>query len=519
MRRHWVKIVLAAVALAVLVLVALPFFINADTFRPMLEEQLSNALGRRVTLSHLSFSLISGSLVANNIAIADDPAFSTSPFLQARSFHIGVEVMPLIFHRQVHVTDLKVDSPAIRLIQAQNGKWNFSSIGGAAAGPASSQPGAIPNFTVGALAINDGSVTVSSLPATGKPFVYSKVNLEVHQFSLAKSFPFQLSASLPGQGTLQLSGAAGPLAKEDASNTPFHASLEVKHLDPVAAGLVDPSKGISMVADINANVQSNGSTTVSTGKIVAAHLQLARTGSPAPQPVHIDYSISNNLDARTGQISDLAIHTGAVTVHVTGGYRLTPQAVVLDLRLAAPSLPVDQLEALLPAFGVQLPSGSSLHGGTLTADLAISGPATAATITGPVELDNTQLAGFNLGSSIQGLNPLGGTSGGTAIQTLRANVNSSPQISRFSNILASVPAIGTATGSGSVSPSGALNFNLTAKLNTSSGIGALANQAANSVGGFFGQFLHRTVNNGVPLTVTGTAAHPRIHANLGAMLR
>ena len=49
---------------------------------------------------------------------------------------------------------------------------------------------------------------------------------------------------------------------------------------------------------------------------------------------------------------------------------------MLDMHLAAPNLPVDQLEQLLPAVGIKLPAGSSLHGGTLSANIAITGPAT-----------------------------------------------------------------------------------------------------------------------------------------------
>lgn len=523
MQKRWMKVLLAVIALVIVVIALIPFFVNADTFRPMLQEELSSTLGRKVTLGHLSFSLISASLVAKNISIADDPAYSTSPFLQAKLFHIGVEVAPFLFHRKLSITHLTIDSPAIQLIQSQDGKWNFSSIGGAAPTPASTQPAAIPDLTIGALTISNGSATVSSLPATGKPFVYSKVDLSVHEFSFKKSFPFRLSAELPGQGTLQLDGGAGPLSKKNAADTPFRANLVIKHLDPVAAGLIDPSKGISMVADINSQVESDGTALKSTGRIQAAHLQLARTGSPAPNPVNISYAISDNLDTRTGQVSDLAVHTGSIAVHINGGFRRTPQAVLLDLRLAAPNLPIDQLEQLLPAVGIRLPSGSTLQGGTLTANLAITGPATATTISGPVEIDNTRLTGFDLGSRIQGLNPFGSTRGGTAIQTLRTNVNSSPEITQFSNIYGSVPSIGTATGNGSVTPAGALNFNLLAKLSATSGIGGMVSQAANSVGGFLGQALqftsHAATNNGIPITITGTTTNPSIHANLAAMLR
>lgn len=519
MQRRPVKIILAIAALLVVVVALLPFLINADTFRPMLETQLSSALGRKVTLSHLSFSLLSGSLVADDIAIADDPAFSTSPFLEAKSLHIGVEVGPFLFHRQVKITNLAIASPAIQLIEGQHGVWNFSSIGGAKAAPESQQQSALPNLTVGDLKITDGSATVSTLPPTGKPFVYSKLDLDVQQFSFAKSFPFQLSASLPGDGTLTLSGAAGPLAQQNAADTPFHATLQLKHLDPVAAGIIEPSKGISMVADIDAQLTSDGNALTSNGKVEAAQLKLAPSGSPAPHPVDIDYTVSDNLDARTGRVTDLALHTGTVAVHVTGGFQLNPQAVMLDLRLAAPNLPIDQLEELLPVVGVHLPSGSSLHGGTLSTNLAIRGPATTPTMTGPVEIDNTQLVGFDLGSKIGGLNPFGGGNGGTAIQTLRTDVISSPQSNQFSNIYAAVPSIGTASGSGTVFPSGALDFNLVAKLSSSSGVGAIANQAASSFGGLLGGFLHKTVSSGVPLTITGTSTNPSIHANLGAMLR
>jgi AsmA protein len=525
MQKRWIKVAAVVAAIFIVIVIVVPFLVNADTFRPRVEAQLSTALGRQVTLGHLGFSLLRGSLVAENISIADNPSFSTSPFVQAKSLYIGVKLGQLLFHHQVEITRLTIESPSIHLIHAQSGKWNFSNIGSSAS-RSPSQSSVIPNFTVGELAIKGGSATVSTLPAVGKPLVYSDINLTVQQLSLLKSFPFQLSAKLPAGGSFQLSGNAGPLAQKDAADTPFHATLDVKHFDPVAAGVIAAGKGISMILDVNANLASDGDNLTSTGKIQAANLQLARTGSPAPQPVNIDYTISDDLDARSGRVSDIAIHTGSVVAHVTGTYRLTLQAVVLDLHLAAPNLPIDQLEQLLPAVGVHLPSGSSLHGGTLTANLAITGPATATTISGPVEIDNTQLAGFDLGSKIQGLNQQGGTSGGTQIQTVRTNVNSSPQSTLFSNIYASVPQIGTATGNGTVSPSGDLNFDMVATFSNSSAVGAVANQAVNAVSNFVGGFLHpnskpapTNTARGIPLTITGTASNPSIRANLRAMLK
>jgi len=532
MQKRWVKIAIGVVAAFVLLLVLVPLFVNADTFRPTMEDQLSSLLGRRVTFDHLSFSLFGGKLVAENIAIADDPAFASTPFLKANKLNIGVEVAPLLFSRQVRITDFNVDSQAIQLIQNHAGKWNFSSIGGSAAKPASAQkPTSIPDLTVGQLKINDGSVTVSSVPPTGKPFVYSGVDLGVKQFSFAKSFPFDLSAKLPAGGTLKLTGNAGPLSEKDASDTPFKADLQIRNLDPVAAGLIDPGKGITMVDDIDAQIASNGTTATSTGKIRASKLQLARTGAPAAQPVDIDYQLSDDLDARTGKVSDIAVHTGNVAAHITGTFRLTAQNVVLDLRLNAPNLPIDDLEQLLPVVGIKLPSGSQLKGGTLTANLDITGPATETTISGPVEMANTSLAGFDLGSKIQGINPFGGTSKGTQIQNVKAILNSSPQQTEIKDIYGDAPQIGTATGSGTVTPAGALNFNLVAKLSSSNIVGAAVNQATNAlgnqvsglVGGLFGKKAGAApatpANRGIPIIITGTAEKPSIRANIGAMFR
>lgn len=519
MKKGWIKWVGAIVAVVIVILIILPFVVNADTFRPMVQNELSSALGRQVTLGHLGFSPFSGSLVAKDISIADDPAFSSTPFIGAKSFYIGVEVMPLVFHHDVRITKLTIESPTIQLIQNEKGVWNFSSIGGASSGSKSGQPTAIPNFSVGELAIKDGSATVSSIPATGKPFVYSKVNLQLKQFSFANSFPFDLSANLPGDGSLKLNGTAGPLSRTNAADTPFRATLEVKHLDPVAGGLVDRSKGITMVADINASVESNGTTATSSGKISAAKLQLARTGSPAAKPVNIDYNVTDNLDARTGQVTDLAIHTGSVAVHATGGFRQTAKDVELNLKVSAPNMPVDQLVELLPVVGVRLPSGSSLQGGTLTANLTVSGPATATTIAGPVEIDNTRLVGFDLGSKIEGMAHMGGTGGGTAIQVLKTTVNSTPATTQFANIYGVVPAIGTATGSGSVSSAGDLNFSMLAKLNGTTGVAGAVNKAASTFGGLFGKVVQYTQQKGVPMTITGTATNPKIRANVGAMLK
>ena len=504
MKQHpLISILVAAVVLLLLAVFLVPLWVNANALRPTLESQLSTALGRNVTLGNLSFSVFSGSLVAGNISIADDPAFSTKPFFQAQSLHIGVEVAPLLFQRKLLVTSFVADSPSISLVHNARGIWNFSSLGSTAASRTQNtlKETALPNFTVGRMKVENATAVVSDVPSTGPPFTYSKLNLSMQQFSFARAFPFLLSASLPGGGLLEAKGNAGPANEKDAAATPLGANITVKHFDPVAAGVVQKSQGVSMLADIAAQVTSNGQILTSNGTIHAAQLQLVANGSPASSPVDVTYALNHNLDTRTGQIDDLAIRTGSVIVHVNGTYAIKGSKTTLALRLTAPNLPIDQVEALLPAFGVRLPSGSRLQGGTLTANLSINGPAMSPVISGPIEVDNTRLTGFDLSSKIGGLKPVTGSQGGTQIQTLRADVNSSPQITRIDNLYASVPLLGAATGAGTIAPGGELNFQVVAKLNPKGGLSAISTAAA----------------DGIPIHITGTTTNPVIQADLNKL--
>ena len=124
-----VKIALAAVIVVpILAAAALPLFVNANTFRPIIEDRLSKALSRKVTLGDLSFSLLTGSLVAKDLSIAEDPNFGQTPFFAASRLRIGIQMKPLLFHKQLLIRSFEADSPQIRLIRAEDGTWNFASL-------------------------------------------------------------------------------------------------------------------------------------------------------------------------------------------------------------------------------------------------------------------------------------------------------------------------------------------------------------------------------------------------------
>ena len=391
--RKSVKIGLAAaIALPILAVAAIPLFVDANTFRPVIESRLSAALSRKVTLGDLSLSVITGSLVANDLAIAEDPKFGPAPFFTAKRLHIGVQMKPLIFHRQLIVRSFEVDAPQIHLIRAQDGTWNFSTLShGLSQGAASQtttqpatlpQSAALPDLTVGLIAIKDGSASIESQPSERNPQVYDHLDVALQHFSLAQAFPFTVSASLPGDGKVAVSGTVGPINPQDAAATAFDAQVSIKHLDPVAAGYVDPDAGISMIAGLDAHIVSDGINVTSDGKIHAEHLILLKGGKAAPHPIDVSYQVGHSLKGDSGQVSDLALQTGAVAIHINGTYQLATNDPVFDLKLLAQSVPIDGLQALFPAIGVKLPNNAILKGGTLSANFAIKGSAKDNVISG-----------------------------------------------------------------------------------------------------------------------------------------
>ena len=72
MQKEWALPAAAVVLLMIFVVTLVPVFVNADTFRPTVENQLSSSFGREVTMGRLTLSILAGNLAADDIAIADD---------------------------------------------------------------------------------------------------------------------------------------------------------------------------------------------------------------------------------------------------------------------------------------------------------------------------------------------------------------------------------------------------------------------------------------------------------------
>ena len=150
------------------------------------------------------------------------------------------------------------------------------------------------------------------------------------------------------------------------------------------------------------------------------HLQLRKGAKPAPNAIDLDYKLTQRLQDTVGQLEDATLNTGRVALHLRGRYQLFTANPMLNLKLSGGGLPIDELQALMTAAGVTLPHRAMMKGGTLNISLLLNGQANALTISGPVELTNTEMVGYNLASKIHGIASLGGlkNSDTTSIQEI-----------------------------------------------------------------------------------------------------
>jgi AsmA protein len=690
-RRTLFIVIGSILALILVVVLAIPLFLNADSFRPRIESTLSTAMGRKVTLGKLDLSVLTGSVVAQSSSVADDPAFSALPFLQTGAVKINVEMIPLLLSHEIHITGFTLDSPHIILLRAPNGTWDYSSIGSAHKKLTSASGGTVPNLTIGHLSITNGQLTVGATAAPGAPTpprrTYDQLTLEAKDFSFDKAFPFTASARLPGDGTVSLKGTSGPIDQRDASLTPFTAQLDMKHLDPVAAGFLDATAGITGLIDA-INVQAtwngqqlhvanllvdtpkltlvrtnqptaatpppapnsnnmlstltadhlqikNGAITITTpgqstpavyqqlnaevtnfsptaaspfklsaqipgggpltadgsagplnqlnaaatplnvhatltrvdlassgivapdagisglanidikaisdGKNLNANaaanvqgLRVARNGSPSPKPVNFQLTVLQNMQALTGQIQRAVVTIGSAVINIAGTYQTSGPTTAINLKVSGDNVSIDELEAFLPSVGVHLPTGSRLQGGTLTTSLNVTGSTANPIISGPLQLNNTNLAGFDLGSKLSAVTALTGAKTGsvTAIKSLSTNIRVANGDVRTDNLALNVPALGTATGAGTVSAAGALNYQLVLKPTgllggggsggATAGVGGIAGQLmgmipSGAAGGAVGSITGAALKNGIPVAIGGTTASPTFTPNLNGM--
>ena len=392
-----IAIVVAVVAVALGVFLAT---FNPNDYRGTIQTKLEQQLDRKVTLGNMSLGLLPLRFRVANLSIAEDPKFGrTSPFIQTQELSVSVKLLPLL-SKSVEVDSLSLERPSVELIKNAQGVWNFASLGPKTpAAPSSSQQ----PFSLGELAINDGTVAITDLRDRRPRTVYDHINLKLTDFAPDSPFKLDASVHLPGSGNQEVSlkGKGGPLSHADPAATPFKGTLDLKNVE--IAGL---QKFLQNPALVNTDGVLSGHTEIASenGKLSAngqMNLDKPRLhGIEVGYPINADYDVSDDLPNDLLRINKGAIKLGPTPLSVTGTVNHKPTPAELNLDLKAADVSIAEIARLAAAAGIAFAPGTTVNG-KISADIKAQGAADKPALNGTLNGRDIQISGKEIAKPVE----------------------------------------------------------------------------------------------------------------------
>lgn len=159
-------ITLAAILLVVAIVV--PRMVNLDRYRPEVIANIERGTGRSVAIGRLSVSILPRLAVrADDIAIGNPSGFPEGHLLEVKRVYAEINLRRLL-DREVEVSSLKFDRPAVNLLETSDGRWNTEGPARSVVRPAAWTPQpAAPPRTIARVLLEHGRLTVSNTLPSG----------------------------------------------------------------------------------------------------------------------------------------------------------------------------------------------------------------------------------------------------------------------------------------------------------------------------------------------------------------
>jgi len=340
--RTWLLIVAGVVVVLVVVaLIAVPRVVDTPRIQALIATTVSQSLGRPVKFSEVSVSILPlPSVVLKDLEVAEDPAFGQGPFLRLNEAVVRLRLWPLLSFR-VELGDFILKRPMISLVQAPDGRWNFTTLGvhtePRATGRTRSGGGG--GGTVGAAGVLGGRVKIENgvvtyeTRARGATAHYSVEGLGLAvaggpQGSLtftgdARVKPGDVTVKI-AEGSLTLNGAR---TLADAS-VRAKISLEGKEIRELIALAMGPEPAIDGGVKGTLTVGGTVGHAKATGDVELTNLVVTQTRPSCPEPQKRSLALGN---VKVNAVWEAPRFMGRpVTGSVAGGSLTTNATVTLE---------------------------------------------------------------------------------------------------------------------------------------------------------------------------------------------
>lgn len=207
--------------------------------KDFLLSRAEQAVGRTVTVDNIGVSVWGGlGIRLSNVTIADDPAFSDKPFIEAEEIQVTAKILPL-FKKQFEIRQVTLRSPVIRVIRDKTGTLNvmtFSrptteSSGTPSPGESgSAEPPAA--FAIALVNIDNGSLFFEDR-MDGMNLWITQIHSRVTDIDPAKPISLKLDAAvLEDRQNIRVEATGGPLSPGmDPQTVPLDVTIDVGPVD------------------------------------------------------------------------------------------------------------------------------------------------------------------------------------------------------------------------------------------------------------------------------------------------
>lgn len=317
-------------ALLLGLIIALPFLLDLNRYREQYLPLLENTLQRKVDMGDVRLTLFPTlGLYVQDVQIADDPAFSQTPFLVVPSVEIVVSWKPLL-QKKIQVEQVLVHDPHIHVIRTKDGALNTASIGRVSSGPLSpshnDEPAKEVNPLLGVFAVENLSLSGGQLTyedrrdKNGSFYAVENLVLTTESVQWGKTARIQAEGMLqPFQTPIHFQGHVGPLQPTlDIPRIDFEGNLgkvDWSAKGKLTNGTLDMDVQVPRLATDDVPLELSLTKPVVVSPI-NAHVQMpvwSSTGTSSPSGIRIqsfkaDLHLGNTLVHLVGEGTPLVFH-------------------------------------------------------------------------------------------------------------------------------------------------------------------------------------------------------------------
>ena len=531
----WAKILVGLFVVLLLVVLAVPYFLNVDRYRGTIANVIAKQTGRKVTVGAIHARLFPGAgVTVAELHIGNPSGFPAGDLVGADEIRVNVALAPLL-HGTIHVNSVDLVRPKLTLLTDSSGKDNYtfapSDSSAAKSGDSSSSMSLdqIDSINLTGAEIVMGSVIKGAVA----PLADTKgINITLHNFAVnpMRMHDWKSESNLSGV-TLALSGWKEPIAFRAGQFTLSGGKLDAQFVADLATAA--DIKGTVDVPDFEhpqVNFEMSSSELDIDKLIAVAGSGPSDSSSPRPKPAAGNADLVARGHINVEKITTKPYTVGPANVEIrvyNDRAELWPISIGMYGGTLQISSRVDRVtDPARFTANVQMrnldvakvldvsPSARGKMGGTGELDLQLLGNLSDAwkkslTGTGKFAVRNGHLPGVNLAGAAQSVMKMAGVGGDTPFTVLEGDINIADQRVASKQIHLDSP-------SGIVDLRGSLGLDSTLAYQgmvTVNPAGAMGSGAVGSiVGGLIGSRVGKIT---VPFALEGTIESPKVRPGKG----